>query len=324
MSLFKKDWERSAELVDVSTSSIESMVKQAMPDNKLLSYELLSGGCSNLSVKIETDGPELLSFILRIYFANQEAPFMERLCHRLLSDRVPLPEIHYIGQYEKYRFAITQLMPGKPLRDFLLAHRDEKEIEPIMFAVGIVLGRIGSFELPQSGTFDRDLVFTGGCSHDGYLQFMKLILKEQNILSHFHHSTLSKIEQFSERNKNFFPLGTEKNFVHGDFDPNNILVDLIDTEWKVTAVLDWETPFAGSILCDVSNMLRYRRQMPTTFTNSFLQGLRSSGIFLTENWQRPVDLLNLMALLSCLAKTNHEKSPQQSFDICRLIEEIVD
>ena len=36
------------------------------------------------------------------------------------------------------------------------------------------------------------------------------------------------------------------------------------------------------------------------------------------------DLLNLMALLSCLAKTNPEKSPQQCADICKLVGEIVE
>ncbi|MBM3857904.1 MAG: aminoglycoside phosphotransferase family protein [Verrucomicrobia bacterium] len=321
---FKKNWERSSELVEVSASAIEGMVQQAIPDNKLLSYELISEGCSNLNVKIQINEPESPSFILRIYFANQEGPFMERLSHRLLKDRLPLPEIHYIGDYENYRFAIAQYMRGRLLRDFLLEHKNQSEIETMMFAVGVLLARIASFQFSQSGTFNRDLVFTGGCSHDGYLHFINLILKKENIVSHFNHAILSNIKQFTEKNKFFFPHGTEKNFVHGDFDPNNILVDQIEGVWKVTAVLDWETPFAGNPFCDISNMLRYRRQMLPAFESSFLEGLRSEGMIIPEDWSCRVDLLNVVALLSCLAKTNSEKSPRQCEDICRLVEQIVE
>ena len=321
---FKKNWERSTELFEVPAAIIEGMAQQAMPHNKLLSYELISEGCSNLNVRLHIDGPAAPSFILRIYFVNQDGPFMERLSYRLLNNRVPIPCIHYIGKYEEYSFSIAQCMPGISLRDFLLSDPATDEIEKMMFAVGVVLSRIANFQFPCSGTFNRDLTFIGGYSQEGYLHFMNLSLKEKIILSHFSAAVLSKVEHFTEVNKNLFPTEKETSFVHGDFDANNLLVDQIEGEWKVTGVLDWESPFSGTIFCDISNMLRYRRQMPPCFENSFLTGLLSQGVQIPRNWSSRADLLNLMALLSCLAKTNPEKSPNQCADICKLVCEIVE
>ncbi|MEI6416523.1 MAG: aminoglycoside phosphotransferase family protein [Verrucomicrobiota bacterium] len=321
---FKKNWERSTKLFEIPAAVIEGMVRQAMPYNKLLSYELIHEGCSNLNVRLHIDEPAAPSLILRIYFVNQDGPFMERLSYRLLNNRVPMPCIHYIGKYEEYQFSIAQCMPGISLRDFLLSDHAPREIEKMMFAVGVVLSRIANFQFPCSGNFNRELAFIGGCSQEGYLHFMNLFLEKKFILSHFSSGILLKIEQFTEKNKNLFPTGEETSFVHGDFDANNLLVDPIEGEWKVTGVLDWEMPFSGSIFCDISNMLRYRRQMPSNFENSFLTGLLSQGVKIPTDWAKRADLLNLMALLSCLAKTNPEKSPQQCADICKLVGEIVE
>lgn len=320
---FRKNWERSTELFEVPAAVIEGMVHQAMPHNKLLSYELIHEGCSNLNVKLRIDDPDAPSLILRIYFVNQDGPFMERLSYRLLNNRVPMPCIHYIGKYEEYQFSIAQCMPGKSLRDFLFADHTADEMEKMMFAVGVVLSRIASFQFPCAGTFNRELTFVGGCSQQGYLDCMNLFLKKESVLSHFKNETLSSIREFTECHKELFPTGVETSFVHGDFDPNNILVDQIAGEWKVTGVLDWESPFSGTIFCDISNMLRYRHQMPLIFETSFLAGFQSQGAMIPDNWRDHVDLLNLTALLSCLSHSNPKKSPQQCADICELIKGIV-
>lgn len=322
--IFRKNWERATKLFKVPTAVIEGMIQQAMPHNKLLSYELIPEGCSNLNIKLQIDEAGVPPLILRIYFSTEDAPFMERLSYRLLNNRVPMPCVHYIGQYEEYQFSISQCMPGKSLRDFLLSNPASHEIEKMMFAVGVTLSRIANFKFPCSGTFNREMIFVGGCSQEGYLHFMDLFLKKENILFHFNNSTLLKIQQFTKRHKNLFPTGEETSFVHGDFDANNLLVDQIEGEWKVTGVLDWESPFSGTIFCDISNMLRYRHQMPPIFENSFLAGLQSQGISMPENWSHRVDLLNLLALLSCLSRSKPEKSPQQCADICKLVREIVE
>ena len=52
---FKKNWERSTELFEIPAAVIEGMVRQSMPYNKLLSYELIHEGCSNLNVSLHID-----------------------------------------------------------------------------------------------------------------------------------------------------------------------------------------------------------------------------------------------------------------------------
>ncbi len=111
--------------------------------------------------------------------------------------------------------------------------------------------------------------------------------------------------------------------VHADFDPANILVEKINGDWQISAILDWEFAFSGSVRWDVANMLRYAHHMPQIFQDSFLSGLNNGGIALPEDWQISIHLLNLISLLDCLKRSNPENQPRRCEDICELINHIL-
>lgn len=123
-----------------------------------------------------------------------------------------------------------------------------------------------------------------------------------------------KIYQHLERYDFLFPDHTENHLVHADYDPANILVQHIQGEWKISAILDWEFAFSGSTLCDVANMLRYAHHMPTEFEEAFIQGLQNGGVQLAENWRITMCLLNLLALLDCLTRSPTDNRPNQCSD----------
>ena len=53
---FKQDWEKTDQHYSISPQAIEGMVALAFPQSKLISHEVISGGCANLNIKITLQG----------------------------------------------------------------------------------------------------------------------------------------------------------------------------------------------------------------------------------------------------------------------------
>ena len=110
--------------------------------------------------------------------------------------------------------------------------------------------------------------------------------------------------------------------VHGDFDPSNILVLNKHNIWHVSGVIDWEFTHKGNIMRDIAHMLRYRREVTPSFTEGFIDGL-TEKIMLPPNWEKVVDIHNVLALLESLAyRTNAKTQPKRYRDILRLLHQL--
>lgn len=320
--VFKDDWEKIDDVNNISADLIAGMIAKAFPNDELQFNELIYGGCANLNVKFKLKGNERLH-ILRIYIRDKDAAFKEQKLSSKLKTNIPIPNVIYVSNYGGYKFAITEFISGITLRELLLSN-EIYSIGDIMFELGLVLSKITGHELINSGFFDKDLNIISKSPDENYLSFAKECLKAQMVLTHLDADDVLKINLLLDRNINFLPSENEKYLVHGDFDPANILVDKNNGDWKITGVLDWEFAFSGSVLCDVANMLRYAHQMPLEFKNEFILGLKSGGINLPENWRITCDLLNLISLLDCLARSDPKNSVNRCADICVLIKDITD
>ena len=312
---FKQNWERTETQHQLPADVIESMVKLACPHKKLTSHEMISGGCANLNIKINLEG-DVQPLILRIYLRDKDAAYREQKLGILLKANVPVPLTHYISDYEDYRFSITECIPGITLRGLLLSSNTH-DVDVLMYDVGVLLAKIKTYEFPKAGFFGKDLNIIESTTQDGYQTFAKECLKNKNIVTQLSVDKVSKIVLFLEKYSHLFPAADEKNLVHADFDPSNIIVDKIDGIWKVTGVLDWEFAYSGSVLCDIANMLRYAHQVSPLFEKSFLQGLNVS---LPDHWRVTVSMLNLVSLLDCLVRADPKNRPNQCADICNLID----
>jgi len=158
---------------------------------------------------------------------------------------------------------------------------------------------------------------------DSYLNFAKECLESRVITAVLSDQTILKINKVVDTYGHLFPDQNEKQLVHADFDPANILVNQTDKGWHVSGILDWEFSFSGSVLCDVANMLRDAHHMPSEYETAFLEGLQAGGVSLPKNWRVTVHLLNLLALLDCLKRPGFEKRPNQCADIRELIDHIL-
>lgn len=318
---FKADWEKSNESHSLAAFIIENMVALAYPGKKLIAQQIIAGGCANLNIKIQLEHI-LKPLILRIYLRDKDAAEREQGLAAILLPTVPVPRITQVLNYDGYRFAIAEFISGISLRELLLSS-EIHNMGDIMYKVGSMLCKIAAHEFPIAGFFDKNLKIVKNLAENDYLTFAKECLRSDTVLTQLGVTRVEEINNYLNQYENYFPTEKDRQLVHADFDPANIMVDQINGVWEITGVLDWEFAFAGSVLCDVANMLRYTHQMPAIFEAEFLRGLNHGGIELPEHWKISVDLLNLISLLDCLAKADPQQRPKQCVDICALIEVII-
>ncbi len=315
---FKQHWEKSEVHHTLPEGLIEGIVEHVCPFKKLLSQKLISGGCANLNIKIHLEGDEA-PLLVRLYLRDKDATYREQNLGCLLKETIPLPQVYHVGDYRGYRFALINFIEGIPLRNLLLS-KEHHEMGTLMNTVGELLGKISHHTFPASGFFDKDLTISEPFSSKNLLtEFVQKCLQNQHVISQINPEIRLKITSCFDSYSSFLPDPHDKNLVHGDFDPANILVSKSGEDWSVTGILDWEFSFSGSTLWDVANMLRYAHEMPPLFEEAFLNGLKKTGIFLPLHWRRTISLLNLSSLLDSLVRANPEKSPIQCADIRRLI-----
>ena len=318
---FKLEWEGADSQHQVSTALLMKMVRMAYPNKKIISWKMLSGGCANLNVKIQLENDKN-PYLLRIYIRDQLAAYREQKLGEILKSTLPVPETYYIGDCEGYRFAITDFMPGITLHALLLGDFDY-DISAVMYEVGVILSKISSYSFAQAGFFDKDLNTIKPIARDDYLIFAQECLQSKMVLSQLMPQTIGQINDLLKKYSQFFLDEHEKNLVHGDFDPANILVDKIKGRWTVAGILDWEFAFSGSTLFDVANMLRYAHLMPEQFEKAFLFGVCSDNIVLPEHWRISIHVLNLLSLLNLLVRSDPKRRPNQCADIHKLIDHII-
>ncbi len=320
--MFKADWEKTSATHPLPQGIVEKMLRVAYADKKLISHELMAGGCANLNIKVLLEG-EGAPKILRVYLRDKDAVCRERKIGALLKQIVPAPQVYTIGEVDGYHFSITEFMPGISLRDLLLSDKPY-DIRAVMHDVGATLAKITKHTFPQAGFFDKDLNIMPKTPSEDYLSFAKACLEDKTVLSVLTPEMIANISQVFGKYRGLFPDTSEKHLVHADFDPSNILVKEVDGLWKVSGVLDWEFAFSGSVLWDVANMLRYAHKMPSDFQDAFLEGLTSAGVQLPENWHITVQLLNLLSLLDCLKRSDPKHCPHQCAGIFEVIRHILE
>ncbi len=319
--VFKANWERADSQHILPTNIIQKMVAIALPTKQVSDHQIISGGSTNVNVKLCFQNDELPQ-ILRIYFRDKPSAYREQKIAKLLHDEIPAPHIHYIGSIDDYCFAIAEFMPGISLSDLLLNDKT-CDMTSIMQSVGMMLSKIAYHKFPKAGFFDQDLKVKYSINRASYISFAKECLQDIVVISQLTSKKLTKINDYLDKYGYLFPDRNERHLVHADFDPANIFVKNINNTWKVSGILDWEFSFSGSILHDVANMLRYAHQMPSTFQNAFLNGLNQGEMFLTENWQIITHMLNILSLLDCLKRSDPIIQPNRCTDIQDLINHIL-
>lgn len=318
--VLKADWEKANDVTSIDDNTVKMMASKALPKQNLSSYHIISGGCANLNIKL-TFHDSVAPLILRIYLRDKEAAFKEQKLAELVHQDIPAAQIIYIGNLDGYKYAIMQFIDGITLRDLLLGNSGE-DIGNVLFAAGKILAKMQKFTFDKQGEFGKNLSVTPFPSSYDYLLFAKQCMENQWITATFNDKDRTRILKNITNNTSYFPDKTDTTLTHGDYDPANILVQEVSGKWQISAILDWEFAYSGSLLQDVANMLRYSHQLPDFYKEQFLRGLAEAGVILPGHWRRTTHLLNLLALLDCLQRYDPLTRPKRLLDIKGLIEYI--
>lgn len=317
---FKADWEKTNSHFKISDALIYKIVKSSLPEVQLESHEIIEGGCANLNIKLNLNDGHIK--LLRIYIRDHEAAYREQAISQLIQHAVPVPSIKTIDQMDGHCFVISEFKSGITLRDLLLSNQ-VYSLKDIMCQVGELLSRLAKFTFSSPGFFDRKLNVTELLTNHECIASSKNCLKKKAALNALSPELIASIDQTLDQCSYLLDQAEGNQLVHADFDPANILVIQTNGHWTVSAILDWEFAFSGSVLWDVASMLRYAHRMPEAFETSFIHSLTSNGVNLPSNWKVIIQFLNMISLLDCLNRTDINISPLQSADISSLLQGIV-
>ena len=115
----------------------------------------------------------------------------------------------------------------------------------------------------------------------------------------------------------------EANLTHADYDPANMLVKMVNGEYKIAAILDWEFSFAGTYLLDIGTMLRYAHKLPICYEKNFIKGIESLGSPLPSKWKKKAKLMDLLCLLQLIHSNPLAERPKLNRDVVSLIADTV-
>ena len=317
--VFKVNWEKSQTQHQLASELPKKMLSLVYPNRKIKICQLIAGGCANLNYKVEFEGEEK-PVILRVHLRDKRSGYLERNLGNLLKGKLPVPQILYIDNIDGYCFSIAEFMPGITLRNLLLSEIPH-DVSAIMYEVGGLLTKIAAHKFKKSGFFNENLEIIEELGEDSLREFSLSCLKHEAIKKYLQPEIIKKIQLFLNRSKE--EVDENRNLVHADFDPANILVAEIDGKWRVSAILDWEFAYSGSWLNDVANILRYSHKMPSIYQESFLKGITDNNFKLPKNWQAIICEYNLASMLDSMTRHDLEQCPNIRADLCELIENIV-
>jgi aminoglycoside phosphotransferase (APT) family kinase protein len=272
---------------------------------RVVSAEPLTGGLMNWNYAIRLSGtPE--RFVMRFYDRAPDACAMEaRLLARLGAD-VPVPrvlhaELRGIGDYPP--FCVLEFIDGISLRE-LRRRGDLTGVAEASYDAGRWLPRLSAHSFERSGRLSPDLDIVDDAFADASLvevieYFAAAPLFGQRIEA----SLLARMRDLARSHGGNCPgAGAGITLVHGDFNSPNIFVRRERGVWRVAAILDWEFALAGSMLCDIGNMLRYERPSKPRYEPAFSRGLIDGGWRAPDDWFLRARLADLPALCELLTR----------------------
>lgn len=309
----KTNWERNKPIIEPDEETFQGIIESYRPSIRIQSIELLKGGLSHSNYKLSLDDGATL---VARFTTNKKTLMLEENLNRILPQNVKAPAFLYRMQRPEFSVALVEWREGVLLRDRLTSSPNE------MYAIGYSVGeqlasiRQLSFSshgfLDTNGTVVKPFRLTAGT----FLETIESFVKKGPMTSRIPKSLTKGILAFAKKHAPFFHEDeSEARLVHGDFNGLNLLVD--GTE--VSAVLDWEFAFSGSIYLDIGNMIRYDH-FPNmqSFEEGLVIGLKNNGIPLSPNWRRLAKLADLVALCSLL--DSQYGGANRFKDIQRLIE----
>jgi aminoglycoside phosphotransferase (APT) family kinase protein len=300
----KIGWKTAGPPPPLSTATVDALLAGWRKSRRVADVVPLDGGLMNRNYRLRfADSTE--AFVLRFFDRDPNACGKEAAALALVRGDVPVPEVLHVesnGRDEFPPFLIARFVDGISLRD-LRRHGDSQMVADAAYDVGRVLARIARYQFERPGLLTSTLtiesgVFEGMTVSDLAGHFAQSPVFRRRIDSVLRERLLEWAHSSEER----LAESPRASLVHGDFNSPNILVREEGGRWVVAAILDWEFAFAGSVWCDVGNMLRYERADHPRYEPLFSRGCVDGGLRMPDDWRERARLADLPALSELLAR----------------------
>jgi aminoglycoside phosphotransferase (APT) family kinase protein len=246
-------------------------------------------------------------FLLRIYKSRDAVCEKEREIHRLVGQRIPVPEFYDLNtrcEIVDRPFAFIEWIDGVSMNE-KLADCGTDERREIAAAAGGALADIHRFSFDLPGFFGEELKVAERLQlgPEMFLAFIEDCLSDGKA-GHWLGPDLSlRLGRFARENANLLAqIEEESTLVHSDFNAWNLLLRK-DRPGRIAAVLDWEFAFSASGVVDIGNMLRYEKP-GSDFETHFIKGYVDAGGKLPDEWRKLSKLTDLVALCDLLNRSD--------------------
>jgi aminoglycoside phosphotransferase (APT) family kinase protein len=281
----------------------------------IVEVEPLAGGIMNWNYRIRLSG-SAERFVLRFYDRMPQSCAKEVRILSTVRDDVPVPRVLFAepapaprGPGDFPPFCLLEFIDGISLRE--LRRRGEVAgVAEASYDAGRLLPRLMRHRFPRTGILSTEMAVEHGPFADGsLLGIIDHVAASPVFAARVDAALRARIESFVRAHEGLsaWPSPADAGagratLAHGDFNSPNILVRQEGGHWTVAAILDWEFAFAGSILVDIGNMLRYERPGQPRYEPHFSRGLADAGVDLPDDWFLRARLADLPALCELLTR----------------------
>ncbi|MES9854713.1 MAG: aminoglycoside phosphotransferase family protein [Candidatus Thiodiazotropha sp. L084R] len=260
----------------------ETNLKEFLGGRSLISSTLFSSGKCNSNYKLTLDdGTVIVARISSSDSSSREIHVMD-----LARELVKVPEV----LYERPFLSILEFLSGQIL----------EEVPEHSRLAGIAIAQFSSRTFDSPGRIEEDGSISA-FDFGGIQGFINKSLDNTKILERLGGERKRKLlPLLRNRSQLLEELDSETCFVHGDFNPTNILIH----EEQLSGVLDWEYALAGTPYMDIGNLLRNTDE---SFHSEIEQGLREGGMRLPKDWKERAELVDLTSQFEFLTSPHSEE-----------------
>lgn len=311
------NWERTVPYLNIDLEQIQTLFKGILKAEDIECISRIDEGCRTTNYRIDTKSKG--SFILKIFFDNDESYRREIQLFNKLKKEIKVPEIYRFENHEiieNREFIIYKRLDGQSLSNYIREGNiiDEKFIRQVAKA----MASIHKNKYDKVGFLDDDLQIKSLVPplSEWYEMFMG-----KNAQVRLGEKIKNQVYKIVDENEDILQaLDNDPRLVHGDFQGTNILIDI---NGNLSGILDWEFCMAGHPLADIGQFFRYDEYFDSNLINAFEDEYRKqSDYILPENWYKISKIRDITNLLQLIDKD--EDMPNKCSDIKEKMKKILE
>ena len=311
------NWERTMPYLNLNLEQIKILFRGILNAEDIKYISRMDEGCRTTNYKIDTKNKG--SFILKIFFDNNESYKREIKLFNKLRNEIKVPEIYRLDNHEiieNREFVIYRRLDGQSLSSYIRKGNiiEENFVRQVANTMAII-HKNKYDKVAFIGDNLQIKSFTPPLS-EWYRMFMG-----KNAQIRLGEKIKNQIYKIVDENEDILKaLDNDPRMVHGDFQGTNIL---IDNEGNLSGILDWEFCMAGHPLADIGQFFRYDEYFNNDLINAFEDEYKKqSNYILIDDWYKISKIRDITNLLQLIDKD--EDMPNKYFDIREKMKKILE